>query len=187
MLSKASIFRREPGTQSALALLSKLLGRPMNKLVSEAVRDYLQKTTPQERDLEDTLASLRAYRERDSRVNEASKSYRPIEDSEVVRSAREFVRRISERFDVEAAVLFGSRARGDHRGDSDVDIAIILRGSRGNFLKTSLTMSDVAFDVLLDTNVYIAPLPIWLEEWEKPATYSNPRLLENIKREGRPL
>ena len=187
MPPKASIFRLEPDTQSALTFLSKLLGRPMNKLVNEAVRDYLQRTTPRERDLEGTLAGLRAYRERDSRVNETSKSYLLIEDSEAVRSAREFVRRISEGFDVKAAVLFGSRARGDHRADSDVDLAIVLQGSRGKLLETSLRMSDVAFDMLLETNVYITPLPIWVEDWENPAIYGNPRFLENIKREGRAL
>jgi len=140
-----SIFRLEPGTQSALAALAKVLGRPMNKLVNEAVRNYLLKISRQEQELESRLASLRAYRE--------------------------------------GAFLYGSRARGTHRTDSDVDIAIILKGPRGAFMDTSLVMADIAFDLLLETNLHIEPFPIWEAQWDHPETDSNPRLIENIRRE----
>jgi hypothetical protein len=30
----------------------------------------------------------------------------------------------------------------------------------------------------------ISPLPIWLDEWEHPETYSNPALLRSIVRDG---
>jgi predicted nucleotidyltransferase len=178
---KAFIFRLDLDTHSALAQLSSLLGRPMNKLVNEAVREYLLKTTPKERELEGTLASLRAYRARDLQVRETPAPY------EATSAAREFVRQVSQRYSVKAALLFGSRARGTHRADSDVDVAVLLRGARGKLMDTSLEMADIAFDVLLETNVYIQPLPIWESEWEHPETHSNPRLLENIRREGLPL
>ena len=45
-------------------------------------------------------------------------------------------------------------------------------------------MDDLAYEVLLDTGVRIQPLPIWMEEWEHPDLYPNPRLLSNIKTEG---
>ena len=185
MARKASIFRLDPDTQAALVNLGQLLGRPMNKLVNEAVRDYLLKTSQKERELEGTLASLRAYRERDLQVREASAPY--VTSSvgpETTGAAREFVRRVSLRYPVKAALLFGSRARGTQRADSDVDVAVLLRGPRGKLVDTSLDMADIAFDVLLETNVYIQPLPIWENEWEHPETHSNPQLLENIRREG---
>ena len=185
---KASIFRLDPDAQAALAHLSKLLGRPMNKLVNEAVRDYLLKTTQKERELEGTLASLRAYRERDLQVRETPAPYVNSQaDPETMSAARDFVRRVASRYSVKAALIFGSRARGTHRADSDVDVAILLRGPRGKLMDTSLDMADIAFDVLLETSVYIQPLPIWENEWEHPETHSNPRLLENIRREGQPL
>jgi predicted nucleotidyltransferase len=188
MLRKASIFRLDPDSQSALSHLSRLLGRPMNKLVNEAVRDYLLKTSEKERELEGTLASLRAYRERDPQVREAPATYLSVPaESKILDAAREFVHLASLRYSVKAALLFGSRARGTHRADSDVDIAVLLRGPRGRLMDTSLEMADIAFDVLLETNVYIAPVPIWEDEWEHPETHSNPRLLENIRREGLPL
>jgi uncharacterized protein len=160
----------------------------MNKLVNEAVRDYLLKASPKERELEGTLASLRAYRERDSQARETPTPYLSLPaEPKTVGAAGEFVRRVSERYPVMAALLFGSRARGTHRTDSDVDVAVLLRGPRGQLMDTSLDMADIAFDLLLETNVYIQPLPIWEDEWEHPETHSNPRLLENIRREGLPL
>jgi hypothetical protein len=59
------------------------------------------------------------------------------------------------------AKLFGSRARGTHRPDSDVDVAVVLRGPRGAFLSTKLDMVDIAFDVLMETGIYIQAMPIW--------------------------
>jgi hypothetical protein len=45
-------------------------------------------------------------------------------------------------------------------------------------------MANIAFDILLDTSILISPLPIWEEDWRRPELYENPRLLENIRREG---
>jgi predicted transcriptional regulator len=66
MPAKATTFRIEPPVQAALEMLSKILKRPMNQLVNEAVKDYVSRRSEQvEHDLEATLAALRAYRERD--------------------------------------------------------------------------------------------------------------------------
>jgi predicted nucleotidyltransferase len=105
----------------------------------------------------------------------------------VARAVREFAQRIADRYPVQRLILFGSRARGTQREDSDADVAVLLRGVRRAFLDTKLEMVDIAYDVLLDTGVYIQPLPIWETEWEHPETHSNPRLLRNIEREGIPL
>ncbi len=47
-----------------------------------------------------------------------------------------------------------------------------------------IAMAGVAFDVLLETDILVSPLPIWEDERAHPDTTSNPRLLENIRREG---
>jgi predicted nucleotidyltransferase len=99
-------------------------------------------------------------------------------------AAHAFLERVREHFDVAEAILFGSRARGDFSPDSDADVAVLLRGEPGKFLPTKLEMSDIAYDVLLDTGINVSPLPVWLDEWGHPEAYSNPRLLENIAREG---
>jgi predicted nucleotidyltransferase len=105
-------------------------------------------------------------------------------DIDTQRAARAFVARVAGQFDMAGAILFGSRARKSHREDSDADVAILLHGHPGNFVATKLAMADLAYDVLLETGVRVQPLPIWEEEWQHPETYSNPRLLHNIDREG---
>ncbi|MHB8256724.1 MAG: nucleotidyltransferase domain-containing protein [Acidiferrobacterales bacterium] len=99
-------------------------------------------------------------------------------------AVKRFLGRIAGRYDMAGALLYGSRARGTHRPDSDADVAVLLRGEHQRLLPTALAMADVAYDVLLETGINIAPLPIWMDEWEHPETYSNPALLRNIAREG---
>ena len=105
-------------------------------------------------------------------------------DPRIARAMREFARGISIQYPVQKVILFGSRARGTERSDSDADVAVLLRGPRGHFLDTKLDMVDVAYEVLLETEVHIQPMPIWEDEWEHPQSHSNPRLLQNIEREG---
>jgi len=95
-----------------------------------------------------------------------------------------FIERIAARYDIAGSILYGSRARGGSRPDSDADVAVLLRGERRHLLPTKLDMADTAFDVLLDTGILISPLPVWLDEWEHPEHYSNPALLHTIEREG---
>jgi predicted nucleotidyltransferase len=99
-------------------------------------------------------------------------------------AVKRFLSRIADRYDMAGAFLYGSRARGTHRPDSDADLAVLLRGKHQRLLPTTLAMADVAYDVLLETGINIAPLPIWTDEWENPETHSNPALLRNIAREG---
>lgn len=99
-------------------------------------------------------------------------------------AVRHFVSLIAERYDIAEVIVYGSRARGTHRPDSDADVAVLLRGERQRFLTVKLDMADVAFDVLLETGILISPLPVWVDEWNHPEVYSNPALLRNVDREG---
>lgn len=105
-------------------------------------------------------------------------------DHDTEEAVRRFLSLIASRYDMAGAIIYGSRARGTHRPDSDADVAVLLNGEHQRFLTTKLAMADVAFDVLLETGVNISPLPVWLDEWEHPENYSNPALLRNIAREG---
>jgi predicted nucleotidyltransferase len=108
----------------------------------------------------------------------------PELDPPTLRALRLFLAQVTARYAVSGANLFGSRARGDFRADSDADVAVLLSGPQVDFLDTKLDLADVAYDVLLETGVRIQPLPIWDAEWTDPETYSNPGLLNNISREG---
>ncbi len=105
-------------------------------------------------------------------------------DDDTANAARAFIAKVSKQYDLAGAILFGSRARRNHRPDSDADIAVLLHGQRGRFLDTKLAMADIAYDVLLETGVLIQPLPVWEDEWQHPETYTNPALLHNISRDG---
>ena len=105
-------------------------------------------------------------------------------DPDTARAVRLFLSRIAGRYDIAGAILFGSRARRDHKPDSDADVAVLLNGAHDRFLPTKLAMADAAFDVLLDTGINISPLPVWTDEWENPEHYSNPELLRNIAEQG---
>ncbi|MES2830372.1 MAG: nucleotidyltransferase domain-containing protein [Pseudomonadota bacterium] len=105
-------------------------------------------------------------------------------DHNIKKAVRRFLCLIASRYEMAGAIVFGSRARGTHRPDSDADVAVLLAGDHQRFLTTKLAMGDVAFDVLLETGIHISPLPVWLDEWEHPENYSNPALLDNIAREG---
>lgn len=105
-------------------------------------------------------------------------------DHDTEEAVRRFLALIAGHYDMAGAIVFGSRARGTHRPDSDADVAVLLNGEHQRFLTTKLAMADVAFDVLLETGINISPLPVWLDEWEHPENYSNPALLQNIASEG---
>lgn len=105
-------------------------------------------------------------------------------DSFTEQAVRRFLSLIIDNYEIAGAIVYGSRARGTHRPDSDADVAVLLRGTQQRLLTTKLAMADVAFDVLLETDIIVSPLPVWLDEWEHPETYSNPTLLHNIAKEG---
>lgn len=82
------------------------------------------------------------------------------------------------------ALVYGSRARGDHKPDSDADLAVILKGERGDRYEVSGEMAGIAFDVMLETGILVQALPLWEDELKHPELFSNPALIANIKREG---
>jgi antitoxin ChpS len=108
-------------------------------------------------------------------------------DAGTASAARLFLAEVSLHYKLNSALLFGSRARRDHRPDSDADIAVILDGAPGQFLATKLALADIAYDVLLKTGILIQPLPVWQTEWEHPDRSASPGLLEKISHDGVPL
>jgi predicted nucleotidyltransferase len=104
--------------------------------------------------------------------------------SEDRRAVSVFVEKLRGAYDVSQVIMFGSRARGDHRSDSDIDLAVVLNGTRGDFLDTKLDMAGLAFDVLLETGRLVQPFPLWDGDLVHPEHFPNPALIHAIARDG---
>jgi uncharacterized protein len=60
---------------------------------------------------------------------------------------------------IERVVLFGSRARGDARPDSDYDVAVFLKDLAG-FGAEMEKIAEIETDILYDTGAVINALPL---------------------------
>jgi len=117
------------------------------------------------------------------RMTEAATSDHTI-DPETTRAAQAFLERVSRYHPVSSAILFGSRARGTHRTDSDADIAVVLGEEWGARSTLTREMSRIAFDVFLETGVLVEALPLRQDELDHPKSFSNPKLIDAIRRDG---
>jgi predicted transcriptional regulator len=69
---KATTFRLDPALQAGLAVLGQVLKKPLNRLVNEAVRGFIEKRSAEvEADLGRTIERLKACREKDPRFESA--------------------------------------------------------------------------------------------------------------------
>jgi predicted nucleotidyltransferase len=104
-------------------------------------------------------------------------------DPDTENAIRDFLARIPADIQLERAILFGSRARGEHKPDSDADLALILH-ERGNDGQTLMMLGGLAYFVFLDTGIMIQPVPIAIEDWRNPEAFPRPGFLRNVEQEG---
>jgi uncharacterized protein len=104
-------------------------------------------------------------------------------DPDTESAVRDFLARIPADIRLERALLFGSRARGEHKQDSDADLALILH-EHGNDGQTLSMLAGIAWYVFLDTGIMIQPVPIAIEDWLHPDDFLRPSFLKTVAREG---
>ncbi len=79
--------------------------------------------------------------------------------------------------------LFGSRARADHRADSDADLAVVLDAA-DDPIGEQWSLIDLGYDILLDTGVLIQPWVLTQDRWYSASDPSSRGLVDAIQREG---
>ncbi len=107
-----------------------------------------------------------------------------VPDPLTARSVIRFRELIGDKWPISELWLYGSRARGDAREDSDADIAVILEGPKGRTTTVSPQMAGVAYDIWEETGIIVSPVAIWRDDWNDPSGHGNPYLIEAIKQEG---
>jgi len=79
---------------------------------------------------------------------------------------------------IERVVLFGSRARGDARPDSDYDVAVFLKDLDG-FGKEAGRIAEIETDILSETGVVINALPL-----QAGSYLERTGLMQELRRDG---
>ncbi len=82
---------------------------------------------------------------------------------------------------IERVVLFGSRARGDARPDSDYDVAVFLKDFAG-VVEEMGPIAEIETDILMDAGAVINALPL-----RAGAYRERTGLMTELRREGRDL
>ncbi len=82
---------------------------------------------------------------------------------------------------LERVVLYGSRARGEARRDSDYDVAVFLNGAEGLW-RESGRLAEIETDILFDTGAVINALPFPVEAYA-----ARTPLMHELRRDGRNL
>jgi len=77
--------------------------------------------------------------------------------------------------------LYGSRARGNAKNQSDWDILILLNTAHVNF-ELENQFIDALYEIEIETGEVISPMVYSKKEWNQK--YSSTSLYENISREG---
>lgn len=78
----------------------------------------------------------------------------------IEKTLNDFIRQVKELLGdrVKKIILYGSYARGDFNNNSDVDIMILTDLNEKEIEDYRDKISDIAFDIELDKEIYISPI-----------------------------
>jgi hypothetical protein len=106
-------------------------------------------------------------------------------DAALSRFAREVARHYGRR--LKGIYLFGSRARGDHRPDSDADVAVVLEDGSWVSWEERWTLVHLAYGPSLDSGLEIQPWPFSATQWHTADIRPTTKLVDAARQEALPL
>ena len=105
----------------------------------------------------------------------------PIKKNELLKRVKTAVHALAPTAEI---ILYGSRARGAARADSDWDFLILLPAPRDKTLEAQI--KDCLYDVELETNTVVSSLIRSKQEWLS-SRYAVLPLHQQIERDGVPV
>jgi predicted nucleotidyltransferase len=113
----------------------------------------------------------------------------PPDEATVARALTEFAATVHRHYGdrLVELYLFGSRARGDHRPDSDADVAVVLHDGDWIAWKERWTLNRLAYEPSLEGGLAIQPWPFSSRQWKVADTQPATKLTEAARREAIPL
>lgn len=91
--------------------------------------------------------------------------------------------------DVSRVLLYGSRARGEHQDNSDVDLAVVLPGADpgdGTLFNLLQRLAAVSSRIMLEMErpLNVEAFIVWEDELSEPEDQYNPDFYRNVLADG---
>jgi predicted nucleotidyltransferase len=84
-------------------------------------------------------------------------------------------------------LVFGSRARGDAKADSDVDLAVVLQDGNWSFWKEKAFLADLAYDAMVECDLWIQAWPVSRSDWTEVDLRKVPFFVGGARADARPV
>jgi predicted nucleotidyltransferase len=111
----------------------------------------------------------------------------PPDDATVEAALQDYAKLVRKAYGerVKGIYLFGSRARGDHRPESDADVAVVLADGEWDSWAEKMRLTDLTYDILIETGADLQAWPLRESEWNAPQRHHNPALVRAMRRDAR--
>lgn len=84
-------------------------------------------------------------------------------------------------------LVFGSRARGDNKPDSDVDLAVIFTDEGWDYWRRKFDLIDMGWDAYIEQGLDIEPWPVSREKWEHHERNPNSAFVSRVRKDAKPV
>jgi predicted nucleotidyltransferase len=119
-------------------------------------------------------------------VPDVDELLRPPTHPEVEAALAQFAANVRDHYRdrLKGLYLFGSRARGDNRPDSDADVAVVLQDGDWVGWKERRVLNRLAYEPSLESGLAIQAWPFSDQQWQHAGSQPNAPLIDAARREA---